>query len=179
MESRGRTTPAQRGIALPLVLAVLVCLLAIAVPFALSMRHEQGGAAWRGADADARREATSGRDLPPAKVAAAPATDPTRRAHPPHRPTVAPQAAGRPPGIADLGPRARLLSGSIDDQAGRIDVNRAPLFLMAKLLGLESHLARKLAADDKEIHLLDGDFLQDEGFLWIDGEVAFYKHHDG
>ena len=45
MESEGGTKAAQRGIALPLVLAVLVCLLAIAVPFALSMRHEQNGAA--------------------------------------------------------------------------------------------------------------------------------------
>jgi hypothetical protein len=77
MESDGRTKPAQRGIALPLVLAVLVCLLAIAVPFALSMRHEQGGAAWRGADADVRREAASVRDLALARFAAASESDTT------------------------------------------------------------------------------------------------------
>jgi hypothetical protein len=178
MESSDRTKRAERGIALPLVLAVLVCLLAIAVPFALSMRHEQGGAAWRGADADVRREAASVRDLALSKFAAASEKDSTRWSDPPDRMKVDVEAAARSLGIGDLGPRARLLSGSLDDQAGRIDVNRAPLFLMARLLGLESRLARKLSADDKEIHLLDGDFLQDEGFLWIDGEVTYYKHRE-
>jgi hypothetical protein len=179
MESRCRTTTAQRGIALPLVLAVLVCLLAIAVPFALSMRHEQGGAAWRGADADVRREAASVRDLALARFAAASESDTTRWSDPPDRLKVDVEAAAQSLGIADLGPRARLLSASLDDQAGRVDLNRAPLFLMAKVLGLESHLARKLSPDDKEIHLLDGDFLQDEGFLWIDGEVTYYKRREG
>src|SRR5262245_26217167 len=156
-----------RGIALAIVLAVLVCLLALAVPFSLSMRHEQGGATFRGNDASARRAAEAVVDLEIAKFAQSRSGDTSPWNDPPGRLKVDLDAAAKSIGIDDLGPRGRLLSGSIDDQSGRIDVNRGSLFLTARMLGLETQLARKLGQDDKEIRLSDGGFLQDEGFLWI------------
>ena len=47
----------ERGVALPMVLAVLVCLLAVAIPFCLSMQGERKSVAVRVNTADARREA--------------------------------------------------------------------------------------------------------------------------
>lgn len=170
---------AERGIALAIILAVLVCLLALAVPFSLSMRHEEGGATWRGHDASARRAADAVVDLEIAKYAEGMHSDANPWSDPPERLKIDLDAAAKSIGIDDLGPRGRLLSATIDDQCGRIDVNRGSLFLTARMLGLETQLARKLSQEDKEIRLSDGGFLQDEGFLWIDGEVTYYRRHEG
>src|SRR5262245_14282023 len=148
-----------RGLALAIVLAVLVCLLALAVPFSLSMRHEQGGATFRGNDAAARRAAASVVDLEIAKYAEGARNDSNPWADPAERLKVDLTAAANSIGIDDLGPRGRLLSGSIEDQSGRIDLNRSSLYLTARLLGLEARLARKLSPEDKEIRLSDGSFL--------------------
>ena len=53
----------ERGVALAIVLAALVCLLAIGIPFALSMRHEQSAATLHLHRRDARVEAEMLRDL--------------------------------------------------------------------------------------------------------------------
>src|SRR5262245_16128953 len=177
---RARPGRSERGVALALVLAVLVCLLAVAIPFALSMRHEQGGVLFRSSDDEARRAATSVRDLALAHVAdTAPDRDPTPWSDGTEETAPDLEQAARSLGLEDVGPRGRLLSAELEDQAGRIDLNRGTLHLIARTLGLSTRLARKLTAGDKEIRLADGSFLPDEGFLWIDGEVTYYRRHDG
>jgi hypothetical protein len=170
----------ERGVALALVLAVLICLLAVAIPFSLSMRHEQGGASFRSFDDEARRTATSVRDLAIARLGdTAPDRDPTPWADDAAETSSDVEAQAKALALEELGPRGRLLSAELEDQSGRIDLNRASLPLIARTLGLSTTLGAKLKADDKQIRLADGSFLQEQGFLWIDGEVTFYRHHDG
>jgi hypothetical protein len=170
----------ERGIALALVLAVLVCLLAVAIPFSLSMRHEQGGVVFRSSDDQARRAAAAVRDFALQHHGdTAPDRDATPWSDSDAETAVDLDAAAKSLGMTDLGPRGRLLSADLEDQSGRIDLERANLFLLARTLGLSTTLSSALKADDKEIRLVDGDFLQDEGFLWIDGEVTLYHRKDG
>jgi hypothetical protein len=178
-----RARGAERGIALALVLSVLVCLLAVAIPFTLSMRHEQGGVAFRSFDEEARRSSATARDLALAHLGdTAPDRDPTPWADGAEE--VEPDLEGAAESLGGdalgpLGPRGKLLSVELEDQSGRIDLNRASLPLLARTLGLSTRLARRLTADEKEIRLLDGSFLADEGFLWIDGEITYYRRRDG
>ncbi len=170
----------ERGVALALVLAVLICLLAVAIPFSLSMRHEHGGAEFRSFDDEARRTAASVRDLALAHLGdTAPDRDATPWADGPAETSVDVDAQAKELGIEEVGAHGRLLSAELEDQSGRIDLNRASLYLIARTLGLSTTLAQKLKADDREIRLVDGSFLEDEGFLWIDGEVTYYHHKDG
>jgi len=170
----------ERGVALPLVLAVLVCLIAVAIPFSLSMRHEQGGVAYRASDDEARRSVMEVRDLALAHLGAtAPERDATPWCDGPGELALDLDAAARALSIEDLGPRGRLLSAEIEDQSGRIDLNRANLFLVARMLGLSTTLATRLKPEDRTIRLADGDFLQESGHLWIDGEITSYQRHDG
>ncbi len=170
----------QRGVALPLVLAVLVCLISVAIPFALSMRHEQGGVAFRVGDDEARRSALAVRDLALTHMGeTAPDRDETPWSDAADEMTIDVEATARLLGIEDLGPRGRLLSAAIEDQSGRIDLNAANLFLVARLLGMATTLSSKLTPEDKQVRLADGDFLQDSGFLWIDGEITYYARKEG
>ncbi len=170
----------QRGVALPLVMAVLVCLISVAIPFALSMRHEQGGVSWRQREQTARLEAEAVRDLALAHLGAtAPDRDESPWVDGPGELALDLAAQAAALGIGDLGPNGRLLSATLDDHSGRIDVNATSLLFTARLLGLATTLASKLAPDDKQIRLSDGDFLADEGFLWIDGEITFYQRKEG
>lgn len=170
----------ERGVALPLVLAVLVCLIAVAIPFSLSMRHEQGGVNWRTSDDAARRTALAVRDLALARLGeSAPDRDPTPWSDPPDELALDLEQAALALGIDDLGPRGRLLSAELEDQSGRIDLNAANLLLVARLLGMQTTLAGKLTPEDRQVRLADGDFLQERGFLWIDGEITRYERREG
>lgn len=170
----------ERGVALPLVLAVLVCLISVAIPFALSMRHEQGGVAFRSADDEARRTALAVRDLALARLGdSAPDRDPTPWSDGAEELTLDVEAAANELGLDDLGPRGRLLSAAIEDNSARIDLNSANLFLVARLLGMATTLSSKLTPEDRQLRLADGDFLQEEGFLWIDGEITYYARKEG
>ena len=104
----------ERGIALALVLAVLVCLLAVAIPFSISMRHEQGGVAFRANDDEARRAALAVRDLTLAHLAeTAPDRDPTPWADGAEETTPDLERAARSIGLderQEIGPRGRLLA---------------------------------------------------------------------
>lgn len=170
----------ERGVALPLVLAVLVCLISVAIPFALSMRHEQGGVAFRSADDEARRTALAVRDLALARLGdSAPDRDPTPWSDSAEELTLDVEAAANELGLDELGPRGRLLSAAIEDNSARIDLNSANLFLVARLLGMATTLSSKLTPEDRQLRLADGDFLQEEGFLWIDGEITYYGRKEG
>ncbi|MSR47480.1 MAG: hypothetical protein EXS13_10545 [Planctomycetes bacterium] len=169
-----------RGVALPLVLAVLVCLVAVAIPFALSMQHEQGGVAYRTHEDEARRAAMAVRDMALAHLGAtAPDRDDTPWVDSLAELDVDVAARADDLAILNLGPRGRLLSASVEDQSGRVDINCSNLFLTARLLGMATTLSSKLTPDDKQFRLSDGDFLADSGFLWIDGEVTYYQRREG
>lgn len=173
----------EAGIALPLVLAVLVCLLAVAIPFSLSMRHSQTATSFRQNRLDARAEALALQKLVQTRLGEGAPVDGHDES--PYFDSLDEvqfdeHEAARAYGFGELGPRGRLWSVDVEDLSGRIDLNTAPLPILARALGLSGRLVRGLGPEDEDIRLDDAHlFPESEGFVWIDGEVTYYKRRQG
>ena len=167
-----------RGVALPLVLAVLVCLLAVAIPFSLSMRHESHGSTFRIHRDDVRREDLMLQQESAAHLArTAPDRDPTPYFDDIGELQVPIEQVAQDAGLK-LSPRDRLWSVQVEDHGARIDLNAAPLQVIARGLHLSSRTTRRIGPEDKEIRVEDGECFQDSGYVWIDGEISYYGRRE-
>lgn len=166
----------ERAIALVTVLVVLLALIAIATPFAMSMRnHERATAVL----AEQTRASQSLRSALAAAEAAIAQTDPA------NDPT--PQVDSLSEFDIDLGsayerfgqsandPAGTIASVRATDEQGKVDLNACSPFLLANLLR-PMRLVGEIEADqDKEITVSSTEGMPDSGLLWIDGEIILYR----
>ena len=170
----------ERGIALPMVLGVLVCLLALAVPFSLSMRHQHNAASLRVDRSDVQRETGLLAELARDQVRRSLAdVDPTPWWDAASELVVDVDAAAEDLGMGPLEPRSRLWSLEVEELSGRLDLGATPMHVVARVLGMSTTLSRKIDAESQEIRVDDGEALLDSGFVWIDGEVTHYARRAG
>lgn len=186
----------RRGAALILVVAILAALIAIAAPFALSMRLEERSARGYSASIRAELAARAARDLavrrlmdahPDALRRAAIAaqalddspedfSDPTQL----RLPLVAPLPGETLFAVRD--PRGTMLQAEIEDEQGKVDLNSATGELLGNLLGAAALLApvdaatKELLLDDASPFFSDGNPETIDGLLWIDAEMLAYRH---
>lgn len=173
-EARG-----EKGIALITVIAVLTALFLLAVPFALSMRGQLEVSV-------AESESLRARLLADGMIRYARAS--LRRGCRGLDPT--PDFDGKDELVLDVeeargllssgsDPGSNLLSVTVRDEQGCINVNSASPFLLGAVLG-RSRLASDLTDSDTEIPVEDaGAFPPDGGFVWIEGEMIRYRSARG
>ncbi len=174
-----RSLPARRGLALLMVLLALAFLLALALPFLLSVTSEGTAARRRLSSAKARRAAASLRD---ALLRRASASDPSLDAFPPKGPaslvdTLDEIARWEPDSKEEADELARAgenLGGETWDAQSRICAEGAGPLVYANILGWSAMITEPVEADAVEIPVDSTAGFEKSGYLWIMGELVHY-----
>ncbi len=155
---------------------MLVGLLVIATPFALSMRHLESGALLEREQESARAGAL---------VAVAAARRHLEDSHPfydldsPHRDLPAelspPDLERRFAGQLGRDPTGVLRSVRIEDERGKVHLGTASPWLLGNLLGGRTQLAEDVGDDDSLLPVRSDDGFAPAGLLWVGAEVVEYS----
>ncbi len=170
----------QRGAALMAVILVLMALITIAMPFALSMRSQDHSAAVQVYREKSQVSARSALALAEELLAA---TDPDRD-ETPHYDAPEELAVNLGTGAERFGqsasdPRGTIWSATSADEQGKVNVNHASLHLLGNLLG-GTRLAERLKPDEElEVRLASAEGLAEQGIVWVGGELILYRSLSG
>lgn len=181
----------KRGAALLLVIAVIIALVAIATPFALSMRLHERSARSYAARARARRLAGGARNI--AVRTAMDSHASRERADPtdPNADDVDTIAEFEPEpqdftGLTTMtfnDPRGEMYRVEVKDEQGKLDLNTASPFAIAGLLGMTNLTAGVRYEEQNELPVQSTlDFYSDgnpatiDGVLRVGGEYIAYRH---
>ncbi len=166
--------------ALPLVLAVLTCLLAVSIPFSVAMRGERRSTEYRWNREQAEREAHLLQDLAAEQLSrTALALDESPWFDSPEEFQLDARKLAQDHGFGNWGPKGRLWTVDVEDYSRRIDLNGAPVHVVARGLGLSSRLAKAVAPGEEQLVVEDGSVFGKSGFVWVNGEVAYFGRRDG
>jgi hypothetical protein len=180
------------------VIVILAALIAIAAPFALSMRLEERTARGFSAALRADMAARAARELAVRRLLDLHPDLERTRAVAEKKLADSPEDFTDPaalkvdladlPGDAALlvrDPKGTILAAEIEDEQGKIDLNSAGGRLLGNLLGV-AVLAKDIGSDARDIELedpppffSDGDPETFDGLLEIDGELIAYRQVDG
>lgn len=175
-----RTVARQRGVALMAVILVLMALVAIALPFSLSMRNQGKAATVTVYQAKAALSARAGLNLAEEELAATdPELDPTPYHDTRDELSVRISAASARYGGQLNDPGGSIISARSEDEQGKIDVNQMSPHLFSNLLGGDRLLSRLEAAEEAELRLSSGRGLAPQGIVWIEGELILYRSLSG
>jgi len=166
----------ESGVALMAVLLVLMALVAIALPFSLSMRNQERSATVAVYQAKAQASVEAVLRLAEEELSL---TDSTRDATPhydsPEELSVQlSAAAGRYAEDAN-DPAGTIWSARTGDEQGRVDLNQSSPFLLGNLLGGYRLAGGLDAGSEAELRLADSSGLPEQGIVWVDGELILYR----
>ncbi len=166
----------ERGIAIVAVLIVLLALVAIATPFALSMRNGQTAAAQHVADSKSTQSLQS---------TMAEAENAVQRTHvsrdeSPHfdsleELTVAVGKEFERFNLNASDPKGLIASVRVEDEQGKGDINAISPILLNNLITPMRLLGGLEARETKTLNVNSTEGLPDSGLVWIDGEIILYK----
>ncbi len=170
---------ARRGLALLMVLLALSFLLALALPFLLSVTSEGTAARRRLSAAKARAVAASLRD---ALLRRASASDPSLDSYPPGGPSALVDTLEEiprwDPGTGEvaqaLAGAGENLGGETWDAQSRICAQGAGPLVYANILGWSAMITEPVESDAAEIPVDSTRGFDDSGYLWIMGELVHY-----
>ncbi|MBI4878200.1 MAG: hypothetical protein HY812_00870 [Planctomycetes bacterium] len=170
----------ERGAALMAVILVLMALITIALPFALSMRSQDKSATIQVFREKSQVTARSALSLAEEMLAA---TDPDRDETPhydsPEELAVRLGAGAERFGQPASDPRGTIWSAISADEQGKVNVNHASLHLLGNLLG-GTRLAERLKPEEElEVRLAGAEGLPEQGVVWVDGELILYRSRSG
>ena len=166
------------GIALIMVIVVLMALLLIATPFAISMRDHQVTVVMHDSAQKARGDTDNVRNLVTGKLAS------TTHAQTDATPEV--DSLDEIEGCADLkdvddvegiqNPRARIWSAAVEDEQAKLNVNAISPFALSNLMGARTVLGEKVSDSDTDIPVEDSSMFDAEGgFVVVDAELIKYS----
>ncbi|MBN2492371.1 MAG: hypothetical protein JXQ29_16105 [Planctomycetes bacterium] len=165
------------GIALIMVIVVLMALLLIATPFAVSMRDQRVTVHMIDSADRAQEDLVSIRDAVVGRLARTThfRTDPT----PDVDGLAEIEAAAALEAVGDLdgvcNPRGAIWSTSVEDEQAKINVNAASPFALANLFGARTVLSEKISDADTEIPVEDSSiFARDGGYVVVGAELIRY-----
>ncbi|TDJ71516.1 MAG: hypothetical protein E2O39_08150, partial [Planctomycetota bacterium] len=171
--------PARRGtrsggFALLTVLFVLLTLLVLCAPYLMSARNADRASAQLADRAQARIALdAAGRHARSVLGGSHPAVDPTV-----YYDTEAELAVDNRFAADFLNandPGGIMWDVEVRDVAGKIDLNSATPLVVANMLRLTTRLRRPVRADDAELSVTSTAGFAPQGFLWIGGEIVWYK----
>ncbi len=174
---RGRR--GEQGLALVMVVVVLVGLLIIATPFAISMRRLESGAflerELESARAGALVALAAGRrhleDTHPYYDLDTPWSDDFDELHPL-------DLEERFTGQLDRNPKGAVRSIRVDDEAGKVHLSTASPWLLANILGGRTSLTAGVDETADSLPVVSEKGFPSTGLLWIDDEVIEYSGMD-
>ena len=166
------------GIALIMVIVVLMALLLIATPFAISMRDHQVTVVMHDSAQKACGDTDSVRNLVAGKLAG------TTHANTDATPEV--DSLDEIEACADLtdaddvegiqNPRGRIWSAAVEDEQAKLNVNAISPFALSNLMGARTVLGEKISDSDTEIPVEDSSLFDEEGgFVVVDAELIKYS----
>ncbi len=187
----------ENGVALILVIVVLMALVIIATPFAVSMQLQEKTSRSFVHETQARMLAEGARNYAVSQLMQShESCEKTGKYDAPYNTpdwdTIdefslkvdLPVIAGRK-GLSFLNPKGLMWSVSASDEQAKININASTPWLIGNLMGA-AVLAEPLSAetatvivDDARGFYTDGDSDTIDGYLWIDGEVISYKSVSG
>ena len=178
--SARRAATRERGVALMAVILVLLALVAIATPFALSMRNQDRAAATQVHRSRAESTVEAGLALAEeVLVRTSPGVDPTPHWDGPEELSVRLKSELEAYEANANDPTGSIWSVSASDEQGRVDVNHCSPFLLSNLFS-GSFLTGEFEEDETaELRVGDADPFADQGIVWVEGELILYRGKDG
>ncbi|MFH0947194.1 MAG: hypothetical protein V2A76_18555, partial [Planctomycetota bacterium] len=161
-----------RGVALMAVLLVLMALVAIALPFSLSMRNQDHSATVQVYGAKAAASVDAALRLAEEELALTDGSvDQTPHYDSEAEVSIGLSAAAERFGGTTNDPAGSIWSARTSDEQGRVDVNHASPFLLSNLLGGTRLAAALDATTESELRVASSGHMAEQGIVWVDGEL--------
>ena len=176
MSDPNRAARSERGVALMAVIAVLMALIVIATPFSISMQNQDRSASLQTFQTKTQKSTWAALSMAEeALTSTAPLADETPYVDTNDELRVDLGRFASRYGAEVNDPRGSIWSVRVEDEQGKVDVNRSSPYLLGNVIGA-AVLSDELEADVvTELSVDSTAGFPDQGIVWIHGEIILYR----